>query len=272
MIYTISCTNYRYRHHNLGDFIYILCLRNFIKKHNIDSNYVRRDKIDRFDFKDNDVMIMSGFFSTVETSNTKFWNNKKDVYNYIGFHCSNKIKDLRTNKRFGCRDFKTYELFKDQCPNSYVSLCPSLMANLLDFSNINQKNDKIIFIDCGNNFVKSHSEKNSVSLTQLVHHHNRTELEMESVAYNRLKYLKENAKIVYTSRLHIYLPCIAMGIPVKYVGKIDGRTAIVKIINKQTIKYIQPLLIQNFEHEIFGNGSDVHNELHNLCNKLFNRC
>ena len=91
---------------------------------------------------------------------------------------------------------------------------------------------------------------------------------MCGAARERLRYYKEHARMIYTGRLHVYLPCVAMGIPVKYVGVKNYRTEIVNIVNAETISTIQPLVIQNFEHEIFGNGPDVHLELHETCMKL----
>jgi len=46
---------------------------------------------------------------------------------------------------------------------------------------------------------------------------------------NRLDRYRK-ATLVHTSRIHVAMPCVAMGTPVRYTGKIDGRTSIIPAI------------------------------------------
>lgn len=126
-------------------------------------------------------------------------------------------------------------------------------------------------MDCPTDFVNRNKDKNSEVMTHWVSHFGRNNQEMCNEAYKRLKYYKEHAKTIYTTKLHVYLPCVGMGIPVKYIGPMNYRTEIVNIVTEDTIKDIQPLLIQNFEHELFGNGPDVHEKLHAILSNLYSK-
>lgn len=269
--YLVSFDDYRgSKHHNLGDFIYSLVLHEFMKKHGVVPYYVRRDELSVFRFEEDDILVLSGFFPT-KNGNVIINDTCKQV-RYVGFHYNLYERPLLTapaGSRIGCRDFATYDKMKERFKDSYVSLCPSIMSGILGLESVEGPRDKVVFIDCDKDFMKSKSaEGESVSFTHWVSHMFRSQHLMMDAAMRRLKAYKSMAKKVYTTRLHAYLPCVALGIPVEYVGDIDGRTEVSRIVTPETIEGLSALVEANFEHEIFGAGGDVHEELHDKCMDL----
>ena len=75
-------------YHNLGDFVYSLCLDNFLRLHGVEYSTVRKDKIGQFEFNPNDMLIMNGFFPGI---NKNIKPNKSCTnVKFIGFHYQGK--------------------------------------------------------------------------------------------------------------------------------------------------------------------------------------
>ena len=81
---------------------------------------------------------------------------------------------------------------------------------------------------------------------------------MEEAAFNRMEWIRDNAIKVFTTKIHIYLPCISLRVPCEFVGTLDHRTEITKIVRSDNIDELEPLIVQNFKHQLFGIGEDVH--------------
>ena len=279
-----SQNNYRFNEHNLGDFTYSAYLHRFIAKHNYNVNFIRRDYLDRNhvsriikNLKCN--LIVSGFFSNADSVNKFTYDSIGMHAKYIGFHFSPCIDIAVDSKHnIGCRDISTFTRVAKSNPNAYISLCSSLLASQVDtLYDSNTLKHKYVFVDCDDKFIKLMQSKLKFNLTEVekitnwVPHHNRTQLQMEDAAFKRMAWIKQNAKKVFTTKLHAYLPCISLRIPCEFVGKIDYRTEIAKIVTSDTIDMLEPLIVKNFEHELFGTGEDVHLKLHALVMDLFNK-
>jgi hypothetical protein len=96
----------------------------------------------------------------------------------------------------------------------------------------------------------------------------------EDMARKRIGLLRDTAKLVITSRLHIYLPCVAMGVPVIFTRPVSQRTSLVEIFTPATADYFRGLVRQNIINALFGEGECVAQELDSLAvlaERPFNR-
>ena len=86
----------------------------------------------------------------------------------------------------------------------------------------------------------------------------------EDLAMKRIELLRDTAKMVITSRLHVYLPCVAMGIPVVFTRPIIPRTSLVEIFTPATVDYFRDIVKQNIENALFDEGECVAKKLDEL--------
>src|SRR5690606_24210023 len=56
-----------------------------------------------------------------------------------------------------------------------------------------------------------------------------------ATAKELLKYYRDEAGLVITSRIHCAMPCAAMGIPVVYTGVREGRTRVIDLLGIPSI-------------------------------------
>ena len=80
----------------------------------------------------------------------------------------------------------------------------------------------------------------------------------------RIELLRDTAKMVITSRLHVYLPCVAMGIPVVFTRPIIPRTSLVEIFTPATVDYFRNIVRQNIVNALFDEGECVAKKLDEL--------
>lgn len=134
-----------------------------------------------------------------------------------------EIEGLRFNQPVGCRDEGTMRLLTQFGIHCYLSGCITLT---LPKREENGKQDKVFFVDIADSLrehIPAELSKNAIELTQIVKmsslsKDNRITEEETSwyneTAYNQLYRIRDEARLVVTSRLHIASPCIAMGVPV----------------------------------------------------------
>lgn len=60
-----------------------------------------------------------------------------------------------------------------------------------------------------------------------------------TMALSLLDHYKMSA-LVHTTRLHVALPCVAFGTPVRYLGPVDGRTSVLKAVGLEHGKECNP--------------------------------
>lgn len=134
-----------------------------------------------------------------------------------------EIDNLRFNQPIGCRDEGTMRFLTQLDIRCYMSGCITLA---LPKRVENGKQDKVFFIDIANSLrehIPAELTKSAIELTQIVKirsqsKENRITEEEASwyneTAYSQLSRIRDEARLVVTSRLHIASPCIAMGVPV----------------------------------------------------------
>lgn len=262
---------FKYNFINIGDAVQTYAVKLLLEKYSkFDDKF-----IDRYDLENESdkTVIVNGWFR--EKLNTIFYNDSLD-YRFIGIHIAqNKLDKKIFNDiiPFGCRDIHTKNIMKAiGHTNVYTSLCLSLTLP----ERRTQPTDPTVIINIRPYMLQKFlSNATNIEVGKKVILDNDiyvddNDLETrnwsfyEKLTEERLHFLSEKATIVYTDRLHTYLPCIAMRIPVVYVGPIDYRTEIVNIARPDTIDDLQPLIIDNFYNQVFGTGIDVHEELDSM--------
>lgn len=133
----------------------------------------------------------------------------------------------------GCRDLSTTEYLKSLGINAYLSGCLTLTFPRRGETQ-SKKADKIYFIDIDDSlesYIPDEIREVAIRMSNVVRYNNPGNINRLSVeetygmhfdAEERIDMLKDTAKLVVTSRLHIASPCLAMGIPVILAKKHFG--------------------------------------------------
>ena len=157
---------------------------------------------------------------------------------FVSFHVShfNNSSNLLVKKEFieyykrhepiGCRDYHTVNLFKSIGIDAYFSGC--LTMTLENKYKESDRNEDIIFVDAINsdfpkkmqdrilNKLIPDSIKNHIKFSK--HYHSKIyDNESRLVKANKLLDMYSKAHLVVTSRIHVALPCLALGTPVMFL-------------------------------------------------------
>jgi len=156
---------------------------------------------------------------------------------FLGFHL-NKINGTRERflkekiyekmipyQPIGCRDRSTAEFLKSCGLDAYFSGCMTLT---FDKREVEPQNGKIFAVDLTRKAYKNLPDfiKNEAD-TSITHFYYWNEypvskkgaFEFEQAAQNILNRYKNEAKLVITSKIHVAMPCLAMGIPVIFINE-----------------------------------------------------
>lgn len=133
------------------------------------------------------------------------------------------VDEFKSLEKVGCRDLATLDFLKSAGVPAYLSLCVSLTID--EFSG--QRSNSVLSIDNSefvNEVLLSKYEDSLVRRTN--------EIDISQSVSERDEKVEEllnslgKAKLVVTSRLHVALPCLALGTPVILIepkGESDGR-------------------------------------------------
>ena len=218
---------YSSRGMNLGDYAQLEGIRQAYKRMHIDKNdivEIERNKITEYD-GDYVVLPMAGFFSTVRTIHLFPWPSKI-IPVYLGFHCVDEslIEEVYKAHRnwgpFGCRDLSTMNLMRRNGLNAYMSGCMSICYEKREEI---PSTEKVFLYDPPEELV-DYIPKELLENSEIIEPPTR---EMKYQGYKEengheakailddiFQKLKKEATLVVTKRLHVALPCIAMGIQV----------------------------------------------------------
>lgn len=178
---------------------------------------------------------------------------------FVSFHIANKkllepsyIDELKKYQPIGCRDQSTTKKLLKSGVDAYFSGCLTTTIDFLKWKlPVKPKDQKVFCVD-----------------TKLQNHIH-IKIKHEPEEYRNIppnqglleayKYLKNyaNCKRIYTSRLHGYLPCLAMGVPVEFIspagsknsktwgskGRFEGLRELGK--NPKKLKKLQTTLTEN---------------------------
>lgn len=125
----------------------------------------------------------------------------------------------------GCRDLYTLELLKGFGVDAYLTGCLTLTLPKRS-KEVAEKADKVYFLDVPADVMKiipQEIKDEAIVLSNIIRYNNPGDRDRISVedafeehrkAEDRVELLKNTARLVVTSKLHIASPCLAMGIPV----------------------------------------------------------
>lgn len=230
---------------NVGDYIQSLAALNIYKKiieeklstsFEIDefTNLVLENNIDGFNFVfikrdnlheqsqyqglENIITIMNGWWMWPFNKNKELSfdipKNLKPIFTSLHIYDNSLLneKNVKTFKRFqpiGCRDIDTLNKLKNKNVDCFFSGC---LTTTIDFYNWEGENsDSVLLVDYRKNNLNANESR-------ITHHTPEVKEDFKKGLKLSLRLLKKYSlcKKVYTSRLHCYLPCLAMGVPVEF--------------------------------------------------------
>ena len=121
----------------------------------------------------------------------------------------------------GARDFETKKRLEKNQIETYFSGCMTLTLNR--FPNVRKKK-KICLVDVGQDIEQKVRNNTNYEIEILTHYLNQEETKSKTIE-ERMKNVEEKlkkyqeAKLVITTRLHVALPCVALGTPVIVLHK-----------------------------------------------------
>jgi hypothetical protein len=118
----------------------------------------------------------------------------------------------------GCRDTSTKNMLSEKNIDSYFSGC--LTLTLQKFPDISQEN-KVIIVDVSEeieNKIKNSCDYECIKITHTLENDKRNkDWDIRKSEVEKLLKQYQSAKCVVTSRLHVALPCLALGTPVHLI-------------------------------------------------------
>lgn len=230
---------------NVGDYIQSIAALNIYrkvvefklgKKYDIEKflNLALKNDIDGFNFVflkrdnmheksqyqglDNVITIMNGWwmwpFNKQNELSFNFPKNLKPIFTSFHIYDNRLLNEdnIKTFKKFepiGCRDIDTFNKLNNNNVDCYFSGC---LTTTIDFYKWSSDNSgEVLLVDYA---------KEKLSENEFIVKHNDSEIkeDYKTGLKSAIDLLKKYSlsKKVYTSRLHCYLPCLAMGTPVEF--------------------------------------------------------
>ena len=248
---------------NIGDCIQNIAVENIYNKAGISPNnltLINRDALNLYNGEPSNLIMQSYFAEAYKVFPFPWSKNILPIF--LGFHLNSTNnsrkrfikeqihKNMKSYEPVGCRDRSTRDFLKAYGVNAYFSGCMTLT---LDARKDIPQNGKIFIVDLHKkvlkNMPKQILEKADRSITHVYKWDKypldfKDAMEFESKARDILEIYKKQASLVITSRIHVAMPCIAMGIPVIFISKsvynvrFDVLQGIVPIYTYKDIKYI----------------------------------
>lgn len=197
----------------------------------------------------------------------RFKQSKDIDYRFVGYHLEGNLTSFVKNVQLysdypiGCRDVPTRDFLRSIGYNAYFSGCISMT-----FPKRKDGDYKLVYVidDDAKKGLPFCDPTDLRLLTSICLPGDGNWDLAEKMARKRIELLRDTAKLVITSRLHVYLPCVAMGIPVFFTQKTVPRTSLVEIFTPATVDYFKPLILQNFKNALFDEGECVAKELDDM--------
>ena len=230
---------------NVGDYIQSLAALNVYRKvveSRLNKQYTMSDfldlvlnnKIDGFNFifikrdniheesqykgLENVITIMNGWwmrpFNRKNDLSFEVPKNLKPIFTSFHIYENNLLSEkyINTFREFapiGCRDVDTVNKLKDKNIDAYFSGCLTTTIDFYKWSN--KGSDETLYVD----YPKEKLEKNEIEIQHNIPEFKEDFRKFFKIALNLLKRYSLSRKI-YTSRLHCYLPCLGMEVPVEF--------------------------------------------------------
>ena len=249
---------------NIGDCVQNIAVENLYKKAGIPADeliLVNRDGLP--DYHGEKVkLVMQSYFAEAYGCFPFPWS--KDISPiFLGFHLnstnnSRKMfikngihKDMKPFEPIGCRDRNTRDFLIANGVNAYFSGCMTLTVDTREQQPVNGKIFVVdLYAKALKKLPKEIVDKADFSITHIYKWDKdkdidyKAAIDFENKAREILHIYKTQAALVITSRIHVAMPCIAMGIPVIFIAKnvnnerYDILQGIVPIYDHRDMQYI----------------------------------
>lgn len=191
-------------------------------------------------------VIMNGWFSDKPEN----WPPSPAVNPlFFGFHMTwyHKAKDrflepesiayLKTQEPIGCRDSQTRDWLREKGVDAFYSKCLTLTFPKREHT---PENGKVFLVDVEYHPISRELRRRGVKVSQMTipYYDDATKRQMMK---QLLQSYHDEAALVITSKLHCAMPCLAMGIPVIFIGRPDDyRTQILRDVGLEIQPYRLP--------------------------------
>tara|TARA_B100001094_G_scaffold171254_1_gene165603 strand:+ start:3239 stop:4738 length:1500 start_codon:yes stop_codon:yes gene_type:complete len=202
--------------YNIKEFVDLL-VKNELPNFNI--VFIKRDnmyEIEQYNGLSNIITIMNGWWMHPYNENGDIsFNIPSNITPiFVSFHLANDkllqkqyIDELKKYQPIGCRDLKTTDKLKNKGIDAYFSGC---LTTTIDFFKWNKQNDTIFNTDT--------KVKEGVYFSQMNPKWKNIDYKQGLIKALDILENYSKCKRVNTSRLHCYLPCLAMGVPVNFIS------------------------------------------------------
>jgi hypothetical protein len=254
--------------HNIGDAVQSMLLHDLYKEHGIESvEYVPVGMSSKYKGEKMVIPLNACHVYGGPQDARKFAQSEDIDYRYLGFHLHGdlssfgKYVQIKSDYPIGCRDVPTRDFLRKLGYNAYFSGCISMTLPKRPDGDY-----KLVYVidDDAKKGLPFCDPVDLRPITSLCLPDGEPWEKSEERARERINLLRDTAKLVITSRLHVYLPCVAMGIPVVFTRPIIPRTSLVEIFTPATVDYFKPLVAQHFRNALFDEGECVAEELDNM--------
>lgn len=208
---------------NLGDNIQSLAAEQFLPR--VDT-FLNRDHLKNVQLSEPHLLILNGWFSHFPEH--CFPPDPHIVPVFWGFHISahsqqkvlkaflqgESLAYLQAHQPIGCRDRGTVQILRQAGIQAFYSQCLTLTFPRRQSP---PKEGKIFIVDIHRLSIPERYQPQIRFLSHRAEDADGPQLKRQQ-AQRLLQRYREEAHLVITSRLHCALPCIAMGIPVIFVG------------------------------------------------------
>ena len=194
--------------------------------------FLNRDHLNEYDGPEC-LLVMNGWFMTKPNN----WPPSPKIKPiFFGFHVQENarasvarhVEYLKKHEPIGCRDSGTVDFVRSLGVEAYLSLCATLTFQPAEMREA--QNLYLVEADLSR-LHRDIRSKHGLKIKEASHRF------IDVSPATRLQYAREvvetyrqNAAMVVTSRIHCAMPCVAMGIPVLFIGPKVFRTEILEEI------------------------------------------
>ncbi|WP_271811981.1 polysaccharide pyruvyl transferase family protein [Clostridium beijerinckii] len=212
---------------NIGDLIQTIGVLNVYERMGIsEQELIKVNNYNLSEYSGERIVLpLAGYFNAMP--NVRTFPLSPDILPvFLGFHCTDEKILHHLGKDgydpYGCRDLATMNEIKKSFGEETKVFMSGCFTLCLEKRDDNSLANKVFLVDVIKEFypyIPDEYIKEAEENSQITHEFLRMS---EQIAYSEsilvvkkwLDRLKREAKLVITSRLHLALPCIAMGIPV----------------------------------------------------------
>lgn len=220
---------------NIGDYLQFTMIDRLYEKMGINKDDVYRISGKELrNYRGEKLLLPLNFIATIFMSENKLSISEDIIPVFVALSLSNMKEKLDLNEIFsnqdnrefflkhspiGCRDEYTYRIFCEQKIPAYLNGC---MTATLPKRECNETQKKVFFADAPERlmpYIPKELFQNCEFVSQQAQFSENQLSDYKKIfdfINNRYEKYKKEARLVVTSRLHVAVPCTAMGIPVVF--------------------------------------------------------